>query len=120
MLKLGRREEQIMHACWKLKKAFVRDIINELPQPQPHYNTIATMVKTLEDKEFLAHETIGNMLCYYPLISKELYQKDAMKEFVSNFFGNSYTQMLSFFAAEEEMTEDQLNELLTLIKSKKK
>ncbi|WP_183575583.1 BlaI/MecI/CopY family transcriptional regulator [Mucilaginibacter sp. X5P1] len=120
MIKLGKREEQIMHACWKLRKAFVRDIIAELPQPQPHYNTIATMVKTLEDKGFLAHESVGNMLCYYPLISKELYQKDTMNEFVTNFFENSYSRMLTYFAKEEEISDIELNELLTLIKSKKK
>src|SRR6266705_1525734 len=66
MQKLAKREEQIMQACWHLEKAFIKDIIAELPEPKPHYNSVATMVRILEEKGFLDHETFGNTFRYYP------------------------------------------------------
>ena len=120
MLKLAKREEQIMQAFWDLKKAFIRDIIPTLPDPKPHYNSVATIVKILEDKGFLSHETVGNMNCYYPVIERDAYQKHAMKDIVSQYFDNSYPRMLAFFAKEQNLTEEELNEILKIIKSKKK
>ena len=79
MQKLAKREEQIMQVYWDLKKAFIRDIIPHLPEPKPHYNSVATMVKILEEKGFLDHESVGNIYCYFPVISREEYQKYAMK-----------------------------------------
>ena len=120
MLKLATREEQIMQAFWDLKKAFIRDIIPSLPDPRPHYNSVATIVKILEDKGFLDHETVGNMHQYFPVISRDDYQKHAMKDIVSKYFNNSYPRMLAFFAKEENLSEDELSEILKIIKSKKK
>ena len=70
MQKLTKREEQIMQAFWTLGNAFIRDVVTELPEPKPHYNSIGTIIKILEDKGFLAHEMVGNMLQYYPVVSK--------------------------------------------------
>lgn len=120
MIKLAKREEQIMQAFWELEKAFIKEIIPHLPDPKPHYNSVATMVKILEDKGFLDHETIGNVYRYFPLISKEDYQKHAMKDIVSQYFDNSYPRMLAFFAKQQNMSEAELNEILNLIKSNKK
>ena len=120
MLKLAKREEQIMQVFWDLQKAFIRDIIPLLPDPKPHYNSVATIVKILEDKGFLDHETIGNMYCYFPTISRDDYQKHAMKDIVSQYFNNSYPRMLAFFAKEQNLSEDELSEILKIIKSKKK
>ena len=89
MQKLAKREEQIMQACWRLSVAFVKEIIAELPDPKPHYNSVATMVRILEDKGFLGHETFGNTFRYFPVISKEQYQKHAMEDIVSKYFNNS-------------------------------
>ena len=119
MVKLAKREEQIMQAFWDLRKAFIRDIIPQLPDPKPHYNSVATMVKILEEKGFLDHEAVGNMYCYFPLISRDDYQKHAMKDFVSQYFGNSYPRMLAYFAKEQNLTEKELSEIMNLIKSKK-
>ena len=69
MQKLAKREEQIMQAMWQLGHAFIKEITNEMPEPKPHYNTVATMVKILEDKGFLGHEAIGNGL---PVLSAYL------------------------------------------------
>jgi BlaI family transcriptional regulator, penicillinase repressor len=119
MTKLAKREEQIMKVFWDLKKAFIRDVIPHLPDPKPHYNSVATMVKILEDKGFLDHETVGNIYCYFPVISRDEYQKHAMKDIVSQYFDNSYPRMLAFFAKEQNMSEDELKEIIKLIKSGK-
>jgi BlaI family penicillinase repressor len=119
MVKLAKREEQIMQAFWEAGRAFIRDIIPLLPDPKPHYNSVATMVKILEDKGFLQRESVGNMYCYVPMIQREDYQKHALKDIVSQYFDNSYPRMLAFFAKEQNLSEKELNEILELIKSKK-
>jgi predicted transcriptional regulator len=120
MLKLATREEQIMQVFWDLKRAFIRDIIPLLPDPKPHYNSVATIVKILEEKGFLGHEAVGNMHQYFPVIDRDDYQKYAMKDIVSKYFDNSYPRMLAFFAKEQNLSEDELTEILKIIKSKKK
>jgi BlaI family transcriptional regulator, penicillinase repressor len=120
MLKLAKREEQIMQVFWDLGKAFIRDIIPSLPEPKPHYNSVATMVKILEEKGFLSRENVGNVYCYFPVITREAYQKHTMKDFVSQYFDNSYPRMLAFFAKEQNLSDAELNELIELIKSQKK
>src|SRR5919112_2898027 len=115
MVKLAKREEQIMQVYWDLKKAFIRDIIPLLPDPKPHYNSVATIVKILEEKGFLSHETAGNMNNYFPVISREEYQKFALKDVVSQYFDNSYPRMLAFFAKEQNLNEEELKEILKII-----
>jgi BlaI family transcriptional regulator, penicillinase repressor len=119
MQKLAKREEQIMQAVWKLGKALVKDIITELPDPKPHYNTIATMVRILEDKGFLTHDAVGNTFIYYALVSQEAYQRDAVKDMVKKYFDSSYTGMLAYFAKEENLTRGELEEIINLIEPKK-
>ena len=120
MVKLAKREEQIMQAFWDLEKAFIKEVIPHLPEPTPHYNSVATMVKILEEKGFLGRTSIGNQFQYYPIISREDYQKHAMKDIVSQYFDNSYPRMLAFFAKEQNLSETELNEILQMIKSNKK
>ena len=120
MVKLATREEQIMQVFWDLQKAFIRDVIPLLPDPKPHYNSVATMVKILEDKGFLDHLAVGNMNCYFPVVSRDEYQKHAMKDIVSKYFDNSYPRILAFFAKEQNLSDEELTEILEIIKSKKK
>jgi BlaI family penicillinase repressor len=120
MQKLAKREEQIMQAVWTLGEAFIKEVIQELPDPKPHYNSVATIVKILEEKGFLAHNTIGNIFQYYPAISKEDYQRHSMKDIVNQYFDNSYPRMLAFFAKEQKLSENELNEIIDIIKSNKK
>jgi BlaI family penicillinase repressor len=120
MRKLAKREEQIMQAVWNLKKAIIKEIIQELPDPKPHYNSVATMVKILEEKGFLGHETVGNIYQYSPVVSKEDYQRHTMKDIVSQYFDNSYSRMLAFFAKEQKVSDEELNEILNIIKQNKK
>ncbi|GAA3744818.1 BlaI/MecI/CopY family transcriptional regulator [Flavobacterium ginsengisoli] len=116
MIKLAKREEQIMQVFWDLNKAFIRDIIPLLPDPKPHYNSVATIVKILEEKGFLNRETIGNMHCFFPVIQREEYQQFALKDVVSQYFDNSYPRMLAFFAKEQKLTEKELDEIVNMIK----
>jgi predicted transcriptional regulator len=120
MQKLAKREEQIMQAVWGLGKALIKEIIQALPDPKPHYNSVATMVKILEDKGFLGHETIGNVFQYFPVVSKEAYQSHTMKDIVHHYFDNSYTRMLAFFAKEQKLSDEEINDIVNIIKSNKK
>ena len=120
MQKLAKREEQIMQVFWVMGKAFIKDVIPEMPDPKPHYNSVATMVKILEEKGFLDHESVGNMYQYFPVISKEDYQKYAMKDIVSQYFDNSYSSMLAFFAKEQKLSEEELKDIMDIIKKNKK
>ncbi len=119
MQKLAKREEQIMQVYWDLGKAFIKEVIPHLPEPKPHYNSVATMVKILEEKGFLDHDSVGNVYRYFPIITREDYQKHAMKDIVSQYFDNSYPRMLAFFAKEQNLTEDELQEILHMIKTDK-
>ena|SRR2546421_11868642 len=120
MVKLAKREEQIMQVFWELKKAFIKEVIPHLPNPKPHYNSVATIVKILEEKGFLDHEAVGNVYQYFPMVSREDYQKHAMKDIVKHYFDNSYPRMLAFFAKEQNISEAELKEILQMIKSNKK
>ena len=119
MIKLAKREEQIMQAFWELNEAFIKEIIPLLPDPKPHYNSVATIVKILEEKGFLGHDIIGNLYQYHPIISREDYQKHAMKDIVKQYFDNSYPRMLAFFAKEQNLSEKELKEIFQMIKSNK-
>lgn len=119
MKKLAKREEQIMQVYWELGEAFIKEVIPHLPDPKPHYNSVATMVKILEEKGFLSHETVGNVYRYFPTISKEDYQRHDMKDIVEKYFDNSYPRMLAFFAKQQKLSEAELSEILAMIKKDK-
>ncbi len=119
-MNLSKREEQTMHAFGSLVMAIIRDIIPYLPDLKPHYNSVATIVKILEEKNFLSHEIIGNIYQYFPIVSKEEYQKHTMKDIVGQYFDNSYPRMLAFFAKQQKLSEDEMEEVLEIIKSNKK
>ncbi len=119
MQKLGKREEQIMQVVWQLQYAFVKDIIDELPEPKPHYNTIATMVKILTDKGFLSAEKMGNSFRYKPLITLSEYREQDVASIKQKYFGNSLSKMITHFAKEENLSNEELDELINIIKSQK-
>ena len=119
MQKLGKREEQIMQVIWKLEKAFIKDVIDELPEPTPHYNTVATMVKILVEKGFLHAEKIGNTYLYTPLVTLGEYRAQDVASIKKKYFGNSFSRMITHFAKEEKLSDDELDELISIIKSQK-
>ena len=119
MKKLAKREEQLMQVLWDLEKAFVKEIIERLPEPRPHYNTVSTIIRILEDKGFVGHESFGNSHRYYPLIQKDEYQQKAVNDVIQNYFDNSYPKMVAYFAKQEKISEKELNDIIRLIKNKK-
>lgn len=120
MQQLTKREDQIMQVVWKLKQAFIRDIIEELPEPKPHYNTVATIVKILVKKGVLKSEKIGNTHQYSSAIDFESYRDENLSNVKKKFFGNSFPKMMAYFAKEENLSEEEVQELLEIIKSGKK
>ena len=119
MQKLGKREEQIMQVVWRLGQAFIKDIIDALPEPKPHYNTVATMAKILKEKGFLADEKLGNTYRYTPRVTLEAYRQQDVANIKQKYFGNSFSKMLTYFAREEKLSDDEVDELVRLIQSKK-
>tara|TARA_B100002051_G_C16121898_1_gene340206 strand:+ start:24 stop:386 length:363 start_codon:yes stop_codon:yes gene_type:complete len=119
MRELTRAEEEIMQVLWVLENAFVKDIIKQLPDPKPAYNTVSTIVRILQEKGFVGHEAFGKSHQYHPLVSKEQYTKSFMKGFVSKYFSGSYQQMVSFFTKEDNLSLRELEELLRELKNKK-
>jgi len=120
MQKLTNKEEEIMQILWKLKKAFVKEVQAEITEDQPHYNTLSTIIRNLEEKGFVAHNAFGNTHQYYPIVTLENYSKKYMKTAIDNYFNSSYKNMVSFFAKEEKISADELREILAMIESPKK
>lgn len=118
MQKLAKREEEIMQILWKLENAFIKEIIEEMPEPKPHYNTVSTIVRILSDKGFIGHKTFGNTHQYLPLVKKENYQKDAVSDVLKKYFDNSYSKMVAHFAQEEKISKDELKDIVDMIKKK--
>ena len=119
MQKLTNKEEEIMHILWKLKKAFVKDVIAEITEDQPHYNTLSTIIRNLEEKGFVSHNAYGNTHQYFPIVSMEEYRKRFMNTAIENYFNNSYKNMVSFFAEEDKISAEELREILAIIEKKK-
>jgi len=109
---LTRAEEQVMQILWKLEQAFVKDVIEKIPEPKPAYNTISTIIRILEKKGFVDHEAFGKTHRYFPLISKKEYTRAYFRNFLRNYFGNSFQEMVSFFAKDDQMSLSDLEELM--------
>ena len=119
MQKLTNKEEEVMHILWRLKKAFVKDILAEIEEDKPHYNTLSTMVRNLEEKKYVSYEAYGNSHQYFPIITIEEYRKTFMKSAIKNYFDNSYKNLVSYFAEEEKISADELRDILSIIENKK-
>ncbi|MEN8118962.1 MAG: BlaI/MecI/CopY family transcriptional regulator [Bacteroidota bacterium] len=117
---LTKREEDVMKILWEAGKGFVKDLLNKHPDPKPHYNTFSTIIRGLEDKGFVAHNSYGNSHEYYPAVTKEDYRKMSIKNMVSDYFESSYKNVVSFFVKEEKLNIDDLKELIDLIENKNK
>ncbi|WP_316843123.1 BlaI/MecI/CopY family transcriptional regulator [Pedobacter psychrodurus] len=112
---LTKAEEQIMQVLWQLEKAFVKEVIDELPLPKPAYNTVSTIIRILETKGFIGHEAFGKAHQYYPLISREEYKRHATEKLLGNYFENSVESMFSFFVKEEKLDLSDVDEILKMI-----
>lgn len=117
MKELTRAEEQIMQVLWQIKKGFVKDIIDQLPEPKPAYNTVSTIVRILEQKGFVGHKAFGKTHEYHPIVAKDKYSKFYLNNFLSGYFGGSFQNLVSFFAKENDMDINEVEELMKNIKT---
>jgi predicted transcriptional regulator len=117
---LTKAEEQIMQVLWTLQKAFLREIVDALPSPKPHQNTVATILKILADKEFVDKEAFGRLHRYFPLVSKESYSKSTIRNVVKKYFEGSFADAVSFMVKENSLTVEELELLVKELKKKKR
>jgi len=118
MERLTPQEEQLMLYVWQFGKGFVKDYRNMYPLPKPPYTTVATIIKKLEAKDYVSSKMYGNTYEYRPKIKSDKYKIQSVSGFVNNYFQNSYKEMVSFFAKEEKLSEEDLNEIIEMIKQR--
>lgn len=112
MKELTKAEEQVMQILWKLEKGFVKDLLAEMPEPRPAYNTVSTIIRILEKKGFVSHKAYGKTHEYFPIIEKDKYKNFYLKNFMGNYFGGSFHNLVSFFAKSNDLSIAEIEELL--------
>lgn len=119
MEKLSKQEEEAMQAVWQYGEGFIKDFIDQIAEPKPPYTTLASTVKNLERKGFVKSEKLGNSFRYAPAIDEQEYKKKFMSGFVSDYFQNSYKDLVAFFAKEKKISASELKEIIHLIENPK-
>lgn len=112
MKQLTKAEEQVMQILWDIKKGFVKDVLDKMPAPKPAYNTVSTIIRILEKKGFVSYKAYGKTHEYYPVIEKNQYRSYYLKSMISGYFGGSFERLVSFFARDNEMDVQEMEELL--------
>ncbi|MDP1843797.1 MAG: BlaI/MecI/CopY family transcriptional regulator [Sediminibacterium sp.] len=120
MKPLTKAEEQIMQSIWNLGTAFLKDILEAQPEPKPHNNTVATIVKILVDKGFVGVKQMGRVHQYFPLVSKEKYSSKSIRSLVDGYFEGSFSEAVSFMVKQKDISVKELELLLREIKNQKK
>ncbi len=118
MVQLTKKEEGVMKILWKLRKAFVKDIVAKYPDPKPHYNTISSLVRILQDKRIVGFKQYGNTYEYFPLLRREKYRKGIMKIIIRDYFDNSFSNAFASVIEDVELDREEIEEIMKLIKSK--
>ena len=119
MLKLTKREREIMKLYWQHGPMFIRDLLEHYDEPRPHFNTLSTMVRTLEKNGYMGHKQYGTTYQYYPLISEQEFGRQTIANTVKNYFKGSYMNVVSSFVNEEKISVDELQKLIDMIQTKK-
>ena len=120
MKQLTKAEEEVMQLLWKIEKGNVAAILDELPEPNPAYNTVSTIVRILEDKGFVSHEKVGKGHVYFPLMKKEEYSNQRLNTLVDGYFQGSFKSMVSFFMKKNDISLKELEEIMINIKEEEK
>lgn len=115
MEKLTPQEEELMLIIWQQEKGFIKDFMQIIPEPQPPYTTVASIVKNLERKAYVKAKRYGNTYEYTPVIEEKEYKKKFLSRVVNNYFENSYKEMVRFFAKEQNISAEELQEIIRLI-----
>ena len=116
---LTRAELEIMQVIWKKGKVLVHDILEEMPEPRPAYNTVSTIVRILENKGFVSHKAYGRTYEYFPLVAKEEYTGTYMRTVLDNFFDGSVSRMVNFFSSQKSISVEETDEILRILNSGK-
>jgi BlaI family transcriptional regulator, penicillinase repressor len=119
MKKLTRKEEEAMQILWKARKGFIKELIELHEEPKPLYTTFSSVIRGLEEKGYISHKAYGKNHEYFPLIKKEEYRKTFMKEVVSDYFGSSYKNVVSFFLDEKKISANDLKKIIEIIEKGK-
>ncbi|WP_442267322.1 BlaI/MecI/CopY family transcriptional regulator [Tenacibaculum sp. ZS6-P6] len=117
---LTKAEEQIMQVLWELEVASVKEVIEQLTEPKPAYNTVSTIIRILETKEFVGHKAKGRGYVYYPLVKKEDYSNQSIHKLMNGYFGGSFKSLVSFFMKENKMDLKELESILKEVDKNKK
>lgn len=113
---LNKKEEQIMQILWKLKKALIKEILEEVPEPRPPYTTLASLIKKMTNNGVIGFKAYGNTNQYHPILKKKKYKKMVFKNMMKNYFSSSPEQVLSYFIKEEKIDVDELKKWFDKIK----
>lgn len=116
---LTKAEAQIMQILWAKEKAFVNEIREAMPEPRPAYNTISTVLRVLVEKQFVSYRSFGKTYQYYPLVAREDYMERYMNTVVNDFFSGSVKAIVSFFAKEEKLSREEIDEIIDLLNENK-
>ena len=116
---LTKAEEEIMRVLWQLQKGFVKDVLAELPEPKPAYNTVSTIIRILEKKELVGYRAYGKTHEYYPLITEEEYRRFQTEQLMANYFDNSLKKLVSFFVKDKNISLSEADEIINLLNNRK-
>lgn len=116
---LTRAELEIMQVIWDKERVLVHDILSEMSEPKPAYNTVSTVVRILEKKGYVGHKAYGKIHEYYPLVEREEYTNGYMNSVLNNFFGGSVSRMMSFFTRNEKISLSEADEILKILQQNK-
>ncbi|MDD4058641.1 MAG: BlaI/MecI/CopY family transcriptional regulator [Bacteroidales bacterium] len=116
---LTKAELQIMHLLWDKERAYINDLLEEMPEPRPAYNTVSTIVRILEKKGFVSHKSYGNTHHYFPIIDKDTYLNSLMSGIMNSFFSGSVANLVSFLSKKEQLSVEEADKLINIIKNKK-
>jgi len=117
---LTKAEEQVMQILWDVKESIVRDLVDQFPDPKPAYNTVSTVLRVLEKKGFVDHKAYGTTYVYFPLITKKDYSKFQFTNLIKNYFNGSFPKMAAFFAKENNLSIQELEEMMDMAKDELK
>ena len=115
MQELTKAELEIMQVIWKKGRVLVHDILSEMPEPKPAYNTVSTIVRILENKGFVSHKAYGRTHEYYPLVEKEEYTNSYMRGVLDNFFEGSFSRMVNFFSSQKSISVEEADEIIKML-----
>lgn len=113
---LTKAEEQVMQILWDLEESIVRDTVDQFPEPKPAYNTVSTVLRVLEKKGFVDHKAYGTTYVYFPLVTKKEYSKFQFTNLIKNYFNGSFPKMAAFFAKENNISIQELEEMMDMAK----